>query len=900
MAHGTRYRGGAIVLALALVGMLVAVGTLVDARAAATAVTGNPRVDALLAQMTLDEKLTMVTGGPENWSTNEFQSGYHPGVPRVGIPPVRYTDGAPGIATKRLSTGMTANRGLAATFSREDAYDNGVVIGRDARALGQDVAIQPLIDIHRDPTWVRAFETYSEDPLLVGAMGAAALSGIQSQGTMAEANHFVGYAGGDDVVIPDQALHEIYVRPFEDAIDAGVSSIMCSYHKLGGTFACGHAAAQNGILRDQLGFEGYTIADWGGVHATDYINAGLDLEMPGVNTYIPAYFSPTLLKNAMSAGTVTEQRITEAVGRILVQYDRFGLLTEGSHHEITEQNIAGNAQVVQRTAEHAAVLLKNQGQALPLESADLASLAMIGPGAGQTIATGGLGERSTGRADRWIGTVDVLKQLAPTANVTYAVANDQTGTPVPASALSRSFGLPGLVRSTAWSWITQVDPTINFTVKGGNAFPAGSSHTWSGSITVPETGSYWINLGVLGGTGSLSIDGWPVLWSGDFFVLCCVRFGTVKAGDAGVLPTTDGLNNKRALVNLTAGRHTIYVTQEPDFSGNPVQIRLNWVTPAQQRADRAAAIAAARNATTAVVFAWAGGSLREQGNLSAPLPEGQDQLISDIADVNPNTIVVLNHIEPVAMPWLGKVKAVLDMWFPGDEGGTATARLLLGRTSPAGRLPVTWPAWLAQGVANDPAVPERNWPGVHPNGSPCFAWQVGWPWGSDCRTSYSEGIFVGYRWFDKQGLTPLFAFGHGLSYTTFEYSDLSTSRQPDGSLNVSLRITNTGGVTADEVPQVYLGPPANIPIGIQFAVKALAAFDRVTIAAGASQVVTLNVRPRELSYWSTANQRYQLATGPRQVMVGASSRDIRLQTSVNIAAGIGALGAPTVLRKQAR
>jgi beta-glucosidase len=258
----------------------------------------------------------------------------------------------------------------------------------------------------------------------------------------------------------------------------------------------------------------------------------------------------------------------------------------------------------------------------------------------------------------------------------------------------------------------------------------------------------------------------------------------------------------------------------------------------------------------------------------------------------------LNTIEPVAMPWLAKVKAVLEMWFPGDEGGTATARLLLGRTSPAGRLPVTWPASLSQGVANDPAVPARNWPGVHPNGSRCFEWEVGWPWGSDCETTFSEGIFMGYRWFDKQGLTPLFPFGHGLSYATFAYSNLTAGRQPDGSLAVSFRVTNTGSMAADEVPQVYLGPPANPPSGVQFAVKALAAFDRITLAPGAAQVVTLSVQPRELAYWSAANQRWQVATGPRQVFVGASSRDVRLQTTVTVTGEIGGLAAPAALRKQ--
>ena len=323
-----------------------------------------------------------------------------------------------------------------------------------------------------------------------------------------------------------------------------------------------------------------------------------------------------------------------------------------------------------------------------------------------------------------------------------------------------------------------------------------------------------------------------------------------------MLPTTDGLNNKRGQVTLTAGAHTIQGTQDPDVSGAPVQIRLNWVTPSQQQATRAAAIAAARNAKTAVVFAWNGGSLANHGSLSAPMPEGQDQLISDIADVNPNTIVVLNNLEPQAMPWLGKVSGV-EMWFPGDEGGTATAKLLLGRTSPAGRLPVTWPASLSQGVANDPAFPERQTPGVIPNLWACQLWMVGWPWGSRLQDDVLGRDLHGLPLVRPTATHALFPFGHGLSYATFAYSDLSVSRQPNGTLGVSFKVTNTGGMQADEVPQVYLGPPVNAPSGVQFAVKALAAFDRITLPAGGSQVVTLSVQPRELSYWSTANQRWR-------------------------------------------
>jgi len=245
------------------------------------------------------------------------------------------------------------------------------------------------------------------------------------------------------------------------------------------------------------------------------------------------------------------------------------------------------------------------------------------------------------------------------------------------------------------------------------------------------------------------------------------------------------------------------------------------------------------------------------------LPGEQDKLVEEVAAVNPNTVVVLNTSQPVALPWIDKVKAVLEMWWPGDEGGWSTANLLLGKTSPAGRLPVTWGKKLTDYSATDPRHPERSHKGV------------------DGKTTYSEGVNVGYRWFDKEKIDPLFAFGHGLSYTTFEYSGLKVEKASDGGLDVSVNIKNTGKMDSDEVPQVYLGAPNEIPAGVQFPVRALVAFDRVHIASGQSKAVTLHVAARQLQYWSTVNSKWVTASGKRTVSIGASSRDLRLEQTID-------------------
>ena len=331
----------------------------------------------------------------------------------------------------------------------------------------------------------------------------------------------------------------------------------------------------------------------------------------------------------------------------------------------------------------------------------------------------------------------------------------------------------------------------------------------------------------------------------------------LQANQDNAIPTTDGLDNVRRAVELTAGPHEIEIETSPDSSNSPVQVRLNWYTPEQRKADHEAAIAAAKNAKVAVVFLWT----RLQPVFG--LPGEQDKLVEEVAAVNPNTIVVLNTSQPVALPWIDKVKAVLEMWWPGDEGGWSTANLLAGKISPAGRLPVTWGKRLEDYPATDPAHPERSFKGV------------------DGKTTYSEGVNVGYRWFDKEKIAPLFAFGYGLSYTTFAYSGLKVAKTADGGLDVRVDLKNTGGVGSDEVPQVYLGAPSEIPAGVQFPVRALAAFDRIHLASGETKTVTLHVAPRQLQYWSTKEGKWVTAIGKRTLSVGASSRDLRVEQTID-------------------
>ena len=818
-------------------------------------VTGDARVDKLLSQMTLDEKLTLIHGTHEDPAVYQGQAGYLGGIPRLGIPGLRFADGPPG----------------------------------------------------RDLEFGRGYNTFGEDPFLTSEMAVAEVKGIQSQHVMAQIKHYVGYdSNSGSTFIDDQTLHEVYVAPFDAAIrKADVSSIMCSYNRLNGTYACGNDSTLTKILRDEIGFKGFVTSDWGAVHGVNFINAGLDMEMPGEPSAItsgwgmPSFFDllpappppparrsdpaamaeivadmfgghipeepapefgdfsgfgKTLnsekMTDALKDGTVNESAITRAAGRVLYEIVHFGYMDGQQKHDITGQAIEANAKIMEKTGEEAAVLLKNEGGVLPLKAADLDSVVLIGPTAGQVDSIGINGERSVGLPQRQIGPIEALRKITGNANIKFAVNDDMTGTPVPAGALNHD-GKPGLVRTGLSA--EQTDAQINFT--GSNALAPNSTVTWKGTLTPPHEGIYWLYLQALGTNAKISIDGKRLAGTGA--QQGGVHGDILQANQDNVVPTTDGLDNVRRAVNLTAGPHQIEIKTSPDSSNSPVQVRLNWYTPEQRVADHEAAIAAAKNAKAAVVFVWT----RLEPVFG--LPGDQNKLIEEVAAVNPNTIVVLNTSQPVALPWVDKVKAVLEMWWPGDEGGWSTANLLLGKTSPAGRLPVTWGKRLEDYAATDPKHPERSTKGV------------------DRKTTYSEGVNVGYRWFDKENIAPLFAFGHGLSYATFEYTGLKIGKASGGGLDVKVRIKNTGAVESDEVPQVYLGAPSEIPAGVQFPVRALAAFDRIHLTAGEAKTVTLHVEPRQLQYWSTKDGKWVTATGKRTISVGASSRDLRVEQTID-------------------
>ncbi|WP_328911801.1 MULTISPECIES: glycoside hydrolase family 3 C-terminal domain-containing protein [unclassified Streptomyces] len=808
--------------------------------------TPDQRADELLAAMTQAEKLTMLHGGASCGYV-----GCVDGNSRLGIPALHLQDGPVG-AGDGLSnvTQMAAPVAGAATWDTALMKSYGQVLGSEQWGKGTNVVLAPTINIVRDPRWGRAFESLGEDPYLAGQLGAADIQGIQSQGPMAQVKHFDVYnqetnrnSGADNAVVSDRAIREIYTPAFQAAIDQGqVASVMCSYSEINGPFACENGPQQNSLLKGDLGFTGFITSDWGATHSTvASANNGLDMEMPGQDYY------GTALTNAVNNGQVSQATLNDHTRRILVSMFRQGLFDNPNTGSLNASvTSAAHAAVSQQVAQEGSVLLKNANAVLPVTSATH-SLAVIGDDAGTDAMTQGGGSAGVNPAHLITPYQGIASRAGSGATVTYAQGVGSSSgqlSPVGSSYLKPSSGSGnGLYgqyhNSTDLSGAvvaSRVDPVID-SVYGGQSPAPGVNATnwsvkWTGTLTPPTSGSYTFSLNSDDGS-RLYVNGQQVInnWY-----------------DQG--PTT-----RTGTITLTANQP---VSIEVDYyqAGGGSNVSLGWQIPGQSLHDQA--VTAARNADTAIVFVSNFES--EGGDLSnIDLSAAQNQLVTDVAAANPNTVVVVNSGSAVTMPWANSVRGIVENWYPGQEDGNAIAALLYGDVNFSGKLPVTFPASL-----NDvPAHTAAQWPGQNNT------------------VQYSEGLNVGYRWYDSQNKTPLYPFGFGLSYTTFAYSGLTVSA-PDGSgkVTVAFDVKNTGSRAGAEVPQVYVGQPTSTGEPP----KSLRGFQRVSLDAGQTQHVTVTLDARSFQFW---NNGWTNAAGTNTIYVGASSRDIKLTGQTTIGSGGG-------------
>ena len=785
---------------------------------------------------------------------------------RLGLPPLGGASDGPngiadmsalfGTATGERSLNVTAFPNaitLGASWDRDLARRFGAALAEEFRGKGLSADLGPTMNLVRTWHGGRSAETYGEDPFLIGALAVPEMAAIQAGGVIVTMKHFAannqefGRVGafpdnsGVDARISAKALEEIYLPHFKAVVQrAHVGAVMCAYNQVNSQFSCDNPQLLS-HLRD-WGFDGFIVPD-----ASFAERDGVAAARAGMDAAAPV----AAVEAAIGRGEVEPYFFEHKIYHLLVTRFRLGLYDRAP---------SGTAAARVATPQHAAlareiaaagtVLLKNAG-VLPFVG--LRSLAVIGADAGPDAVVMESGSPNV-HVDALSVPSDAIRARAG-AGVRVDYERGSLGVralpPVPTEVLqppSRAgHGLEGTYFGTPYFWTpvaTRLDPGINLGADPGvPEAPAGTvgrrefargripwSVRWNGWLVPPATGTYGFSL-TGSGTAELYIDG--------------TRVTSIQRAD---FPQTSV-----GVVTLRADQPTsIFVKYDSAAAVLGTGIRLGWQPPDTRLAR---AVELARHADAAVVFL--GEQLGEGGDKqSLELPGDQDDLVDAVAAVNPHTVVVLHTATAVAMPWADKVAGIIEAWYPGQEAGRSIAAVLFGDANPSGHLPVTFPRDASQG-------PATHW----------------WEYPGDGRTvAYDEGVFVGYRWYDAHAQEPLFPFGHGLSYTRFDFSDLAITGR-GAARRVSVKVRNSGRRAGAAVVQLYVGMPA----AAQEPPRILKGFQKVDLRPGEVGTVTLELPDDELQVFAADRAAWTLTAGTYHVMVGASSRDIRQEGSFEVA-----------------
>ena len=809
------------------------------------------KVDRLLRQMTLEEKVALLGG--TGFTTTP--------IPRLGIPPMKMCDGPLGSRMKVSPTGQVQHGGLATNFSAPIAmaatWDDSLIrvvgraIGTEARAKKFDVILAPCINIARVPVGGRTFEGFGEDPFLVSRMTVAYVRGVQHSGVLATTKHYVAnnqeqWRTLASSNVSERALREIYFPAFKAAVqEANTRAIMAAYNKINGLYACANRYLLTDVLKKEWGFSGIVMSDWGAVHSTvPSANAGTDLEMPRAR-----YFNEKLVK-AVKEKKVSEATIDDKVRRILRVMNEAGLLGARPKSYPSAVDTVSHDSLALHVAEEGIVLLKNDGHLLPLHPDSLRTLAVIGPNAKQAIISAG----GSGYLDSYkkVSPLEgIRRRVGNKIHVSYALgARLRTGAlpripskfltppgqkPGQHGLLGEYFTNPNLEGKPAF---TRIDSTVYFFWNRKSPAPGipatNFSARWTGFYTPPKTGTFRIGVN--------SDDGFRFYLNGKLFLEDWrVRGQKLVAKN----------------IHFTKGQKIAIRLEYFQRRGQSVtQLGISTLPSGKLLQD---AVALARKSDVAVIFAGLNRRLEGEGHdrSTLNLPPEQEELIQAVSKANPKTVVVLNNGTPITMAhWINAVPAILDAWYTGQETGTALARILFGDVTPSGKLPLTFPkSWEQTPVAS-------TYPGTKDS------------------VDYKEGIYVGYRYYDNKHLDPLFPFGYGLSYTSFEYSNLHIAPETvgrNGVFSVNLSVKNTGSRAGDEIVELYVhenNPKLDRPP------KELKAFKRVHLQPGQSKQVTFELNARNLAYFDPHVKSWVVQPDRYTILVGKSSRDIQVQGDV--------------------
>jgi len=790
----------------------------------------------VLATLTLEQKVELLAGG-DNWHTAEL-----PGLARM-----RMSDGPAGVRGTSWngphSASFPCGTALGATFDVDIVEEVGRALGREARSKSAHVLLAPTVNLHRTPIGGRNFECMSEDPVLTARIAVAYVRGVQSERVACCIKHFVANDTEFERMtisseIEERTLRELYLVPFETAVapeedgGAAVRSIMSSYNRVNGTYASENSPILRGILRDEWGFDGAVISDWFGTHsAAPALEAGLDLEMPGP----PRERGATLL-DAVRRGDVSEARVDESARRLLRLFEWTGVGAD-TGAEVTDDSTDTRA-VIRRAAIAATVLLKNDA-ILPLGRHT--SVALIGPNAERGHIQGGGSARV--RAGRPVGILAELSNRGIDVVHEQGCSIDKRLPPVRGRFTAQYRSADGATATEEtdrlfFMWMDDPAPGIDlksFSATVGGTFTPQATGEWQFGLTV-------VGPAVLRVNGEVVAD-LSVSQTGDaFFGMGSPEIRGTAVLEEGVPATVEV---EVAALDRAMLRGLMVGAAPPD-RGDSIE----------------RAVEAATKADVAVVVVGTNDDWETEGNDRADmdLPGAQDELVRRVIAANPRTIVVVNAGSPVSMPWLEDAAAVMQVWFPGEEVGNSLCDVLLGAAEPGGRLPVTMPRRLA----DTPAYLS------HP--------------GEDGVARYSEGQFIGYRWYDARDIEPLFPFGHGLGYTRWRVDDASVTGSPAAGVTVRVRVTNIGERDGTTIVQCYVEPPQDGP---RRPLRQLRAFRKVALEPGESRMVELQLMERDFAVWSVAEHAWVVPPGDYTVVVGDSSRSL---TPAGVVSAPGARG----------
>lgn len=806
------------------------------------------QVKDILSRMTLKEKISMLSG-KDDWNTM--------GVERLGIPSLGVIDGPHGVRIvddgrrwKGPTTSFPTEASMAASWNPELLEKVGGAMAEEVKGVGADILLGPCVNIVRQPLNGRNFETLSEDPWLAGQLAIAYIRGVQAQGVGTSIKHFAcnnqeveRYCGNSEV--DERTLREIYLPAFEVAVkEAKPWTVMCSYNRVNGTYASENSYLLKQILREEWGFDGIVISDWGATHTTvASVEAGLDIEMPG-----PAKFTRGL-EHAVHIHQIDEPTIDRNVGRILGMILAAGKMGGSQKKRKGCLNTPSHVALARKLAEESIVLLKNEKKLLPLKPGKIKSIAVLGPNANHMQMSGG-GSAEINRPFRLATPLDALRErLDGKVELRFeeGALNYQNPPFLDIRRLTpakgQGYGLWGeYFANTEFRGkpvLTQVDSNMSLWWGGSSPAPEISpqsfSARWAGTLTVPYSTNYTLKVSCWG-EGRVFLD--------DKEFIECKR----EEGGPG------GAVEKSVTLDLSKGksyRYRMEYVKSASETTSGIETFFGVTSGTALTGQLENAVKLAASSDIAIVFAGMSRRFETEGfdRADLNLPGNQNELIEAVVRANPRTIVVLNAGGPIAMPWVNEVPAILDAFYPGQDGGSAIADILFGNINPSGKLPVTFPKRLE----DTPAF--LDYPGER-------------------SVRYGEGIFVGYRNYDKRLIEPLFPFGFGLSYTTFEYGAIKAPKtfKRGEEVVVSLSIKNTGKLRGKEVVQLYV---RDVACSVARPVRELKGFAKVDLAPGKSTKVSFRLGMRAFSFYDPHTAEWIAEPGAFEIQIGSSSRDIK-------------------------